>query len=118
MEAGCRRADPGGMDVHGDRRRGAGRCAHWQNAVNNVGALRTRGVELELTAKPFNALLLESSLAYVDARITSYEGAGCYLGQTLALDCTPLGSGFVQDLSGERLRWFWLDGLQRNPGTK
>jgi iron complex outermembrane receptor protein len=74
-----------------------------QNAVNNVGALRTRGVELELTAKPTNALLLDTSLAYVDAKITSYTGAGCYLGQTLALGCTPLGNGFVQDLSGKRL---------------
>ena len=54
-----------------------------QNAVNNVGALRTKGVELELTAKPINALLLDTSLAYVDAKIRSYSGAGCYLGQTL-----------------------------------
>jgi iron complex outermembrane receptor protein len=74
-----------------------------QNAVNNVGELRTKGVELELTAKPVNTLLLESSLAWVDARITSYKGAGCYLGQTLALGCVALGNGFVQDLSGKRL---------------
>lgn len=74
-----------------------------QTAVNNVGKLRTKGVELELTAKPINALLLDSSIAYVDAKITSYPGAGCYLGQTLALGCAPLGNGFVQDLSGKRL---------------
>jgi iron complex outermembrane receptor protein len=74
-----------------------------QNAINNVGELRTRGVELELTAKPFNTLLLESSLAYTDAKITSYRNAGCYLGQTLAQGCVPLGNGFVQDLSGKRL---------------
>ncbi|WP_020655898.1 TonB-dependent receptor [Massilia niastensis] len=74
-----------------------------QNAVNNVGALRTRGVELEIAARPVKPLLLESSLAYVDARIRSYRGAGCYLGQTLAQGCIPLGNGFVQDLSGKRL---------------
>ncbi|RJG09572.1 TonB-dependent receptor, partial [Massilia cavernae] len=74
-----------------------------QNAVNNVGKLRTKGVELEVTAKPTNALLLETSLAYVDAKIASYKNAGCYLGQTLALGCVPLGNGFVQDLSGKRL---------------
>ncbi|RJG24135.1 TonB-dependent receptor [Massilia cavernae] len=74
-----------------------------QNAVNNVGELRTKGIELELTARPVNSLVLESSLALVDAKITSYRNAGCYLGQTLAQGCIPLGNGFVQDLSGKRL---------------
>lgn len=55
-----------------------------QNAVMNVGKMRTRGVELELAAKPVNALLLEGSLAWVDARVRSFPTAFCYPGQTLA----------------------------------
>lgn len=74
-----------------------------QNAVANVGQLRTRGLELEVAAKPVNTLLLETSLAWVDATIRSYPSAICYPGQTLAEGCHPLGSSSVQDLAGQRL---------------
>ncbi|WP_432379910.1 TonB-dependent receptor [Duganella sp. P38] len=74
-----------------------------QNAVANVGQLRTRGLELEVAAKPVNTLLLEGSLAWVDATIRSYPSAICYPGQTLAQGCRPLGNSSVQDLAGKRL---------------
>ena len=74
-----------------------------QNAVANVGKLRTRGVELELAGKPVNTLLLEASAAWVDARIRSFPNAFCYPGQTLAEGCRPLGNSSVQDLAGKRL---------------
>ena len=73
------------------------------NAVTNVGKLRTCGVELELTAKPTNALLLESSFAYVDAMIKEFPLANCYPGQTLDLGCRKLGTLSIQDLGGTRL---------------
>ncbi|MET0266776.1 MAG: TonB-dependent receptor, partial [Duganella sp.] len=74
-----------------------------QNAVTNVGALRTKGVELELTAKPINTLMLESSLAYVDAKIRHMPAALCYPGQTVAQGCVRIGTASVQDLAGKRL---------------
>jgi iron complex outermembrane receptor protein len=74
-----------------------------QNAVTNVGELRTRGVELELAGKPVNTLLLEGSLAYVDAQIRKYPRANCYPGQTVAEGCVRDGTASIQDLSGKRL---------------
>jgi iron complex outermembrane receptor protein len=74
-----------------------------QNVVTNVGKLRTRGVELEVAAKPINTLLLEGTLAYVDARIREYPLAFCYGGQTLEQGCFKLGTASVQDLKGKRL---------------
>jgi len=74
-----------------------------QNAVTNVGELRTKGVELELTAKPINTLMIESSLAYVDARIRSMPNGLCYPGQTVAQGCVRVGTASVQDLAGKRL---------------
>jgi iron complex outermembrane receptor protein len=74
-----------------------------QNAVTNVGALRTKGVELELTAKPINTLMIESSLAYVDAKIRRMPTALCYPGQTVEQGCVRVGTAQVQDLAGKRL---------------
>ncbi|SFV04824.1 TonB-dependent receptor [Pseudoduganella namucuonensis] len=74
-----------------------------QNAVTNVGELRTRGVELEVAAKPVNTLMLEGSVAYVDAMIKKFPMANCYPGQTLAEGCRRVGSVSVQDLAGKRL---------------
>lgn len=74
-----------------------------QNAVMNVGALRTRGVELELAGKPINTLLLEGSLAWVDAIVKEFPLANCYPGQTLAEGCRQVSGASVQDLAGKRL---------------
>jgi iron complex outermembrane receptor protein len=73
------------------------------NVVTNVGALRTRGAELELTGKPVNTLLLDGSLAWVDAVIVRFPNANCYPGQTAAQGCVALGNATVQNLAGKRL---------------
>jgi len=73
------------------------------NVVTNVGELRTRGAELEVTGKPVNTLLLEGSLAWVDAVIKKFPNANCYPGQTAAQGCVALANATVQDLAGKRL---------------
>lgn len=75
----------------------------YENAVTNVGELRTRGVELEVQGKPINTLLLEASLAWVDAIIKKFPNTTCYPGQTLAAGCVPVNNVPLQDLSGKRL---------------
>ena len=74
-----------------------------QNAVSNVGELRTRGVELEVAGKPVNTLLLEGSLAWVDALIKKYPRANCYPGQSVLEGCVRDGAASIQDLAGKRL---------------
>jgi iron complex outermembrane receptor protein len=67
--------------------------------LRNVGRLRTRGVEAELSTRLGN-LSLNASGAYVDARITQFTGASCYPLQTAAQGC--VGSPGRQDLTGAR----------------
>lgn len=52
-----------------------------QQKLNNVGKLRTKGVEVELQAKPTSWLHLDGSAAYTDAKVVSFPGAACYSGQ-------------------------------------
>ncbi len=52
-----------------------------QNKLNNVGKLRTQGVEVELLTKPTSWLHIDGSAAYTDAKIVSFPGAACYAGQ-------------------------------------
>jgi iron complex outermembrane receptor protein len=65
------------------------------------GEAKSRGVEVELTSRPFREvdLTLLASAAYTDARWGSYAGAACYTGQTAAQGCV----NNVQDLSDERV---------------
>jgi iron complex outermembrane receptor protein len=65
------------------------------------GEAKSRGVELELTSRPFSAVdfTVLASAAYTDARWGSYPGASCYTGQTAAQGCV----NGVQDLSDERV---------------
>jgi iron complex outermembrane receptor protein len=71
--------------------------------LNNVGKLRTRGMELEFAYKPSRALLLDAGLAFTEAKIRSFPNAACYFGQTLAQGCVPFGTAKVQDLAGAAL---------------
>jgi iron complex outermembrane receptor protein len=71
--------------------------------LNNVGKLQTKGVELELTAKPNRDWMLESSLGFTDAIIKSFPTATCYLGQTAAQGCFAYGNGTAQNLAGKQL---------------
>jgi iron complex outermembrane receptor protein len=73
--------------------------------LNNVGRLRTRGVEFEGSFEITEAFDIFASAAYTDARIREFTGAQCYAGQTAALGCVfnvALGRN-IQNLSGARL---------------
>ncbi|NBC35090.1 TonB-dependent receptor [Novosphingobium sp. FSY-8] len=77
-----------------------------QLTLNNVGRVRTRGVEIELSAKPTPALRLDGSVSYTEAMIRSFPGAQCYTGQTVGcvdLDGAGPSTTTGQDLSGKRL---------------
>jgi iron complex outermembrane recepter protein len=53
-----------------------------QLVLNNVGKLKTKGVEVEFSAKPSDWLRLDASAAYTDAKMTSFPGAQGYSDQT------------------------------------
>lgn len=95
-----------------------------QFVLNNVGKLRTKGVELEFQAKPSDWLRIDAGATYTDAVMTSFVGAQGYAGQTgqifnagagsssLVGPCTsaPAATALAprtictfQDRSGERL---------------
>lgn len=75
--------------------------------LRNVGKLRSKGVEAELSARPVPALRIDASASYTDAKIREYPGAACYPGQTAALGCVDINPGpavtLGQDLAGARL---------------
>jgi iron complex outermembrane receptor protein len=52
-----------------------------------VGRVRTQGVELSTSFVPVNALHLGFDATYLDAKITDYPGAQCYVGQSVADGC-------------------------------
>jgi iron complex outermembrane recepter protein len=56
-----------------------------QLVLNNVGKLKTKGVEVEFSAKPSEWLRLDASAAYTDAKMTSFLGAQGYSDQTGAI---------------------------------
>jgi iron complex outermembrane receptor protein len=55
--------------------------------LTNVGGLNTKGVELDTSARIGDDLNLTGSVAYLDAKYTSYARAQCYPLQTPALGC-------------------------------
>ncbi|MGH1561088.1 TonB-dependent receptor [Caulobacter segnis] len=71
--------------------------------LSNVGSLRSKGVEVEVSAKPVRALRIDASAAYTDATIREFSNAPCYTNQTLAQGCRPVGTQNFQDLSGKPL---------------
>ncbi len=94
----------------------------FQPVLNNVGKLKTKGVEVEFSAKPSEWLRLDASAAYTDAKMTLFPGAQNYSDQTgqlwngtasaLVAPCTtaPAASAAAprslcqfQDRSGARL---------------
>ncbi len=64
----------------------------------NVGRIRTRGVELDSSARPIPELTLGASAAYLDATIEKFPFAQCYPNQTVAEGC--VGNPAFQDLAG------------------
>jgi iron complex outermembrane receptor protein len=53
-----------------------------QFVLNNVGKLRTKGFEVELTAKPSDWLRFDAGASYTDAIMRSFPAAQGYPGQT------------------------------------
>lgn len=75
--------------------------------LNNVGELRSQGIEADLSWQATDALRLDFSGAWIDATIESFPFANCYFGQGPAegcnIDLDGDGVPDVQDLSGEEL---------------
>jgi len=53
-----------------------------QFVLNNVGKLRTKGVEVEFSAKPSDWLRIDAGASHTDAMITEFPGAQAFAGQT------------------------------------
>ena len=53
-----------------------------QFVLNNVGKLRTKGVEVEFSAKPADWLRFDAGASYTDAVMSSFPAAQGYSGQT------------------------------------
>ena len=70
-----------------------------QFQLNNVGELRTQGVEAEFAAQLNASWRLDAGLALIDSTIEDFKGANCYPGQSAAQGCV----GGTQDLSGKEL---------------
>ncbi len=56
--------------------------------LNNIGGVRTRGVETEFTAKPADWVAFDFNGSYNDAVYTSYANAPCSIEATLAKEVT------------------------------
>ena len=64
--------------------------------LNNVGELRTVGIEADMALQMTNAWRLDAGLAIIDATIEKFENAGCYPPRSMMGNCS-------QDLSGKEL---------------
>ena len=69
--------------------------------LTNVGRLRTRGVEVEGSARLGNDLNVGGAVTYLDAKYTSFPVAQCYALQTAAQGCT--GAPARQNVTGLRV---------------
>lgn len=67
--------------------------------LNNVGSLKTSGLELDVIALPTENFKVNLGLAYIDAIIKEFKNADCYALQTEAQGCI----NDKQDLSGKGL---------------
>ena len=72
--------------------------------LNSVGHLRTRGVEIDSTAKATSNFTLNGSAAYTKATVVTFPNGPCYTGQTLAQGCyVDITNSKVQNLAGKPL---------------
>ena len=69
--------------------------------LTNVGGLNTKGVEIDSSLRAGD-LSLTGSVAYLDAKYTSYPVAQCYPLQTIATGCNTSVSPNFQNLTGQR----------------
>ena len=75
--------------------------------LNNVGELRTQGIEFDIASQLDDKWRLDFTAAFINATVESFPDAGCYPGQTVAQGCLkypglPDEDGY-QDLSGADL---------------
>ena len=71
--------------------------------LNNVGRLRTRGIEVESTIRLSHAFRIDASANYTDARIRSFNNAPCFTGQTDAQGCYDLDGAGPSTVRGQNL---------------
>ncbi|MFT4255737.1 MAG: TonB-dependent receptor [Pseudoxanthomonas sp.] len=73
--------------------------------LDNAGAARTRGLEADLSWAATDALRLNASAAWIDAKFLDYGHASCWNGQTEAEGCytDDVYTDGYQDLSGKSL---------------
>lgn len=87
--------------------------------LTNVGGLNTKGVELDTTARIGSDFNLTGSLAYLDAKYTSFPVAQCYPMQTVPATCLPPTSPTFQNLTGARAiqapKWKFSIGADYSP---
>jgi hypothetical protein len=74
-------------------------------ALNSVGHLRTRGLEVDALARITSRLRLNAAGAYTDATVIEFPNGPCYNNQALSAGGCHLDNtnSRVQDLAGERL---------------
>jgi iron complex outermembrane receptor protein len=74
------------------------------NTIRNAGAVKIQGVEMDFNYRtPLDGLTLNGAASYNKGKYTSFPGAPCYNGQTIAQGCTLINGNPTQDLSGTEL---------------
>lgn len=71
--------------------------------LQNAAKATTKGVDVNIQARPFHGLTLSAAATLLDAKYDSYPGRQCYPGQALA-GCAPPPAGTgTFDVSGRRV---------------
>jgi iron complex outermembrane receptor protein len=95
--------------------------------LTNVGGLNTKGIELDTSARIGSDFNLNASVAYLDAKYTSFGRAQCYPLQTVAQGCVaavpaapPIpAQPAYQNLTGQRAvqapEWKFSVGMDYSP---
>lgn len=73
------------------------------NSIKNAAKVNIQGAETEFQWLANEHLLIDGSVAYIDARWDEYNDAGCLRPQYQAIACDP--ETLTQDLSGQRLNY-------------
>lgn len=64
--------------------------------LTSAGEVVTRGLEVDLTVKPTENLLLNAAVAFTDAYYKEFENGPCWTGQTAAQGCIVNANGASQ----------------------
>lgn len=72
------------------------------NFLRNAASSRTKGGEFDFNwTTPVDGFSLRGGVSYNKAAYSSFPGAPCYAGQTIAMGCTIVNGSPQQDLSGK-----------------